>query len=209
MESIFYCIFIENLLFDLIAKDRDINLTDDEIIALHRKANDNKWLGVLLERYTTLLLGVGIKYLKDKDASADAVQQVFLKVLTSLPSGEIKNFKGWLYILMRNHCFQVLRDNKQERAIDAFYDLPADMPASEAELYKQEAELTQMKVAIEELDEGQRECVKMFYLEKKSYQDIMTRYGYTFKQVKSYIQNGKRNLKKLIIERRNNGGNHE
>lgn len=193
----------------MIPNNRDINLADDELIALHRKADDNKWLGVLLQRYTTLLLGVGIKYLKDKEEAADAVQQVFLKVLTSLPDGDIKNFKGWLYILMRNHCFQLLRDKKQARAVDTLQDIPAEVPTNIDELYQQEAELTQMADSIEELDEGQRYCIKMFYLEKKSYQEIMTIYGYTFKQVKSHIQNGKRNLKKLITERRNSGDAHE
>ena len=86
------------------------NLTDEELLQNYRADGDNQWLGRLLLRYTTLLLGVALKYLKDKNQAEDAVQQVFEKVLTHMPQQEIHNFKGWLYILMRNHCLQQLRD---------------------------------------------------------------------------------------------------
>src|SRR4028119_913142 len=85
-------------------------LSDDDLLLHYRRTGAAEWLGWLLQRYTVLLLGVGMKYLKDKDAAHDAVQAVFLKALTHLPQGEIQNFKGWLYILTRNHCLQQLRD---------------------------------------------------------------------------------------------------
>lgn len=181
-----------------------INLSDEELLRLHRRAKDNKWLGVLLQRYTTLLLGVAIKYMKDKEQAADCVQHVFLKALTSLPDEDIQNFKGWLYILMRNHCFQLLRDKKYVSSEEAFYDRPAPERPNEEQLYKHEYTIDQMNAAITELEEGQQVCIKMFYLEKKTYQQIMDARGYTFKQVKSYVQNGKRKLKLILEERLKN-----
>ncbi len=106
-----------------------INLTDDELLNMHRNSGDSKWLGVLLQRYTVLLLGVALKYLKDKEHAADAVQYVHLKALTSLPAGQISNFKGWLYILMRNYCFQQLRDKRYLQSEEVLTYVPAqDMP---------------------------------------------------------------------------------
>lgn len=177
------------------------NLTDDELLRLHRKSDDNRWMGVLLPRYTTLLLGVAMKYLKNKEQSADAVQQIFLKAITALPEEKIENFKGWLYILMRNHCLQLLRkkvyhDGDEQIALQEAHTAP-DKEA----LYQHEWTLEQMKESITELEEGQRACIKLFYLEKKSYQDIMDQKGYSFMQVKSYIQNGKRNLKKILTQK--------
>lgn len=179
------------------------NLTDDDLIRLHRKAADNKWLGILLQRYTTLLLGVAIKYVKDKEKAADCVQQVFLKALTSFPDGEIQNFKGWLYILMRNHCFQQLRDKRYMQPEDALYNHKAAEETDFTSLKQHDWTLEQMHESLAQLEEGQQICVKMFYLEKKTYNDITETTGYDFKQVKSYIQNGKRNLKKMLLKKIN------
>ena len=83
-------------------------LTDEELLQRYRESGNAEWLGHLLQRYTMLMLGVALKYLKQKEQAEDAVQQVFYKTLTHLPEGEILNFKGWLYVLMRNHCLQLL-----------------------------------------------------------------------------------------------------
>lgn len=172
--------------------------TDEELLHRYRATSDKEWLGLLLHRYTVLLLGVAMKYLKDKEQAADAVQQVFMKALTALPAGDIQNFKGWLYILMRNYCFQQLRDKRYLEGDDALKYKEAPAVADTRQLHEQEAEINKMKDALHRLDEGQRVCISMFYLEKKTYQQIMEEKGYSFMQVKSHIQNGKRRLKSMM-----------
>ncbi|MCB0701044.1 MAG: sigma-70 family RNA polymerase sigma factor [Chitinophagales bacterium] len=188
----------------MVNKATNINLSDEELLKLHRSAADSRWLGVLLERYTVLLLGVGIKYLKDKDEAADAVQQVFLKVLTSLPEEEMQNFKGWLYILMRNHCYQLLRNKKHNQGEAAIENHSASGDVDIKELYELELTIDELNESLTELDEGQQVCIKLFYLHKMTYQQIMEQKGFSFMQVKSHIQNGKRKLKKLLLEKRQN-----
>src|ERR1043165_741893 len=146
--------------------------TDEELLLRFRSTGDNVWLGVLLQRYTLLLLGVAMKYLKDKDAAQDAVQQIFLKSLTHLPEGEIGNFKGWLYVLMRNHCLQKLRDQKYFAAEEVLDRIPADADALEA-LRQHELTLIELQEALKQLSPEQRSCVDSFYLQRKSYQGIM------------------------------------
>lgn len=178
-------------------------MTDEALLQAYRADSDNQWLGYLLQRYTALLFGVALKYLKDKAQAEDAVQQVFEKVLTHLPKDEILNFKGWLYILMRNHCLQQLRD-KTHIADDAILKY---VPASETdneEIKWQEHTLQQMNEAIEELNEEQKRTITLFYLKKYSYEQVIEQTGYTFMQVKSYIQNGKRNLRGLLIKKLGN-----
>lgn len=170
------------------------NLPDEDLLQAYRRSGDNNWLGLLLQRYTLLLLGVAMKYLKDKEQAQDAVQQVFLKALTHLPQGEIQNFKGWLYILMRNHCLQLLRDKTYLTAEDALQYVPAAADARE-ELLLHDYTLEQMNEALTKLVAEQKTCITLFYLQKKSYQQITDATGFTFAQVKSHIQNGKRNLK--------------
>lgn len=176
--------------------------SDEELLQVYHSTGDNHWLGVLLQRYTVLLLGVAMKYLKDKEQATDAVQQVFLKTLTSLPP-DVQNFKGWLYILMRNHCFQQLRDKKYMQGDEALRYSMANALPDVQELHRQEQEIDRMKDALVQLEEGQRLCLTMFYLEKKPYQQIMEEKGYSFMQVKSYIQNGKRKLKGILNKNRN------
>ena len=176
------------------------HLSDDDLLRTYRRTGDNAWLGHLLQRYTVLLIGVAMKYLRDKEAAHDAVQQIFLKSLTHLPAGEIGNFKGWLYVLMRNHCLQKLRDQKYFAADEVLSMIPAEADALEA-LRQKELTLTELQDALGQLSPDQRICVDAFYLQRKSYQGIMAETGYSFAQVKSHIQNGKRNLK-IILTRR-------
>ncbi len=175
-------------------------LSDEELLQAYRAGGDNQWLGFLLQRYTALLLGVALKYLKDKTKAEDAVQHVFETTLTKIPAEPIANFKGWLYILMRNHCFQLLRDktyNVDEAIIAGIPDEEAD----KEEVRLQEYTLEQMNEAIVQLSEEQRTTITMFYLRKQSYEQIIATTGYTFMQVKSYIQNGKRNLKTILTKK--------
>ena len=180
------------------------DLSDEELLSRYRSEGDREWLGGLLQRYTLLLFGVAMKYLQDRDAAEDAVQQVFLKTLTSLPQGAIHNFKGWLYVLMRNHCLQLLRDRSYDTGTDMLERVPAEVGSRE-ELLAREYTLEQLNESLKELHEDQRQALELFYYHKLSYQQIMDRTGYSFMQVKSYIQNGKRNLK-MILDKKLRGG---
>lgn len=177
------------------------NKTDEEILVAFRASGDNNLLGILLQRYTLLLLGVGINYLKDKDLAQDAVQQVFLKAITHLPKDHIQNFKGWLYVLMRNHCLQVLRDKHYLTDEQQLNNLSYTATDKDEIAWKEFA-LDNINGALEQLDEQQRNCIILFYLKKQTYKQICEGTGYSFEQVKSYIQNGKRNLKLILTQKK-------
>lgn len=179
------------------------NLTDEELLVNFRAGGDTIWIGYLLQRYTTLLLGVALKYLKNKSQAEDAVQQVFEKVLTHLPKEPILNFKGWLYILMRNHCLQQMRDKTYNTDETALKYVPAPETDKE-DIHMREHTLQQMNEAIELLNEEQKKTIVLFYLRKYSYEQIIAETGYTFMQVKSFIQNGKRNLKTILLKKLGN-----
>ncbi len=177
------------------------NHSDEDLLLKYRSTGNNDWLGLLLQRYTMLLLGVAMKYLKDKEQAEDAVQQIFLKALTHLPAGEIQNFKGWLYILMRNHCLQQLRDKTYHAGEEALGRVPQQETTDKAELWQQEQTLEQMTQLLKDLPAEQQQSIDLFYLKKLSYKEITDKTGFSFQQVKSYIQNGKRNLKLLLLKK--------
>ena len=186
----------------LTSPSKHSDLSDEELLQAYRTGGDNQWLGSLLKRYTALLLGVALKYLKDKNLAEDAVQQVFMKVLTHLPEN-ISNFKGWLYVLMRNHCLQHLRDKTLYTGDDAIAYLQAT-ETDKDEIQWHEHTLQQMNDAIEELNDEQKTAIVLFYLKKYTYEQIIDQTGYTFMQVKSHIQNGKRNLKNILLKKLGN-----
>lgn len=177
------------------------HISDADLLLRYNSDKDQHWLGVLLERYTLLLFGVCMKYLKDEHAAQDAVQQIFLKVLTDAGKYKIDFFKSWLYMVAKNHCLMQLR-NSGNKITKELTDAHAPVNDSALnDLYEQEYTYEKLEEAIEELSAEQRQCVILFYLKKNSYQQISEKTGYSSMQVKSYIQNGKRNLK-LILEKK-------
>lgn len=177
------------------------HITDQELLEYFYADNNQEWIGILLQRYTLLLFGVCMKYLKDETESKDCVQQIFLKVLTEVPKYKVDYFKSWLYMVAKNHCLMRLRDKGTKSVKElTSEDLP-DQVDNKQDLIKNEQTFDLLEEAIGELNDEQRLCVNLFYLQKKSYQQIADQTGYNMMQVKSYIQNGKRNLK-IILERK-------
>jgi RNA polymerase sigma factor (sigma-70 family) len=178
------------------------HMTDQELLDNFYSTLDNDWLGILLPRYTLLLLGVCMKYLKNEEEARDCVQQIFVKVITELGKYRVDYFKSWIYTIARNHCLMKLRDRHGHVAELSETMLAAwdEDPGKNSHREKEEL-LEWMGQALEELGKEQKLCVILFYLEKRSYQDISLHTGYTMMQVKSYIQNGKRNLK-LLMEKK-------
>jgi RNA polymerase sigma factor (sigma-70 family) len=184
----------------LLHHDKD----DKELLLCFYKDGNNEWLGILLQRYTGLLLGVSMKYLKNEENAKDAVQQIFLKVINELQKYKVDYFKSWLYMIAKNHCLMQLRGKgKITTEINDNSLQAADESEAKETYLKKETSLTQLEEALTLLNEEQRICVTLFYLHKKSYQEIVTETNYTILQVKSSIQNGKRNLK-IQMERMTN-----
>ncbi len=179
-------------------------MTDQDLMEKFRQSGDNSWLGILLERYTLLLFGVCLKYLKNEEGAKDAVQQIFLKVITELPKYKVDYFKSWLYTIARNYCLMKIRD-KGKKTVEINDRMP--LAQSEEEENKQlfhqmkDREYTLMNEALHELTPEQKTCIEEFYLGQKTYQQIADKTGFNYMQVKSYIQNGKRNLKILLQKR--------
>jgi RNA polymerase sigma factor (sigma-70 family) len=184
-----------------LAKSRFDHITDAELLDRYRTDGNTEWMGILLERYTLLLLGLCLKYLKNETEARDAVQQIFLKVLTEAGKYKIDYFKSWLYMVAKNHCLMKLRE-KGARMHKELTDHPAEPEETDRQaLLEHEMTYDLLEEALNELGEEQRQSVILFYLKKNSYQQIAEKTGYSLLQVKSYIQNGKRNLR-ILLERK-------
>lgn len=175
------------------------HITDAGLLDNFYREKDNEWLGILMQRYTLLLYGVCMKYLKDEEEAKDAVQQIFLKAIAELRKYPVTYFKSWIYMIARNYCLMQLRD-KSKVSVSVTEKMLVDTGEEEGLKAHQlkDTTLDMLDEALGELNRDQRKCVELFYLQKKSYNDIASITRFSLLQVKSYIQNGKRNLKNLI-----------
>ena len=176
---------------------------DKELLGYFYTDKNNEWLGILLQRYTLMIFGVCMKYLKNEEEAKDGVQQVFLKVLNEVPKYRVEYFKSWLYMIAKNYCLMKLRDKGKQTTEIKEQNLVAPQEADVPAFMEKDKQLDLMAMALLKLNKEQQECVSLFYLEKRSYQQIVDVTGYSLMQVKSHIQNGKRNLK-LQMERLEN-----
>ena len=175
--------------------------SDLELIQEYKLTRDNLFVGILYKRYAHLVLGLCIKYLKDKDEAQDAVMQIFEKLLADLLKHQIEFFKSWLYTFSKNFCLMQIRQRQtklrkeielQENA-GLFMETEAMGHPNHADA--KEVQYGLLEQAISELNHEQKICIEWFYLKDKSYQEITDLTGFSLNEVKSYIQNGKRNLK--------------
>ncbi len=182
------------------------HIDDKDLLNKFYSDHNNEWLGELLPRYTLLLFGVCMKYLKNEEDAKDCVQQIFLKAINELHKYKVEYFKSWIYMIAKNHCLMKLRD-KGKYSVEITEQMAAapDTTDDRNLLFEKDNALNKMQTALQLLNHEQQLCVTLFYLEKKSYMDIATKTGLTMMQVKSNIQNGKRNLKLLLEKKINHG----
>ena len=176
-------------------------LSDAELVQQYKKTGDLALVGVLYNRYMTLVFGVCLKYLKDREESRDAVMQIFEKLIVSLMEHDVTHFKSWLYVTSRNHCLMFLRSRKGRNHEDvSAHFMENEMILNLQEEPEMENNLTKLEKCMEHLIAEQKDCVALFYMKQKCYKEIVQITGFDDNKVKSYIQNGKRNLK-LCMER--------
>ena len=177
--------------------------TDADLLSLFKKTSDNTYLGELLERYSLLVFGVCMKYLKDQTSAQDATQQVFEKVIKEVTKYEIPYFKSWLYSVAKNQCLMQLRNSSHkiqyaDRDIQDLEINAGDDSGLKLREYMLQDKLEILQDSLQKLNKDQSTCIELFYLQKLSYREIEQNTGFTFQQIKSNIQNGKRNLRMML-----------
>lgn len=175
--------------------------SDLELIAEYKNTENKLFVGILYKRYSHLVLGLSLKYLKNEDEAKDAVMQIFEKLFTDLLKHKLEFFKSWLYTYSKNFCLMIIRTRQSklkkeielENNADLFMETESGLHLNKAE--EKEKQFVALESAINELKDEQKKCIDLFYLKEKSYVEIAEITGFTINEVKSYIQNGKRNLK--------------
>ncbi|NDV82791.1 RNA polymerase sigma factor [Bacteroides sp. 51] len=181
-------------------KNHIATLSDEDLLAQHKKSGHAEYFGTLYNRYIPLLYGLCLKYLNDEAKAQDAVMQLFENLLPKISGYDIQTFRTWLYSVARNHCLQILRKESKEILVDFNSDL---MESDEVLhlLCEEDGNAERMQAlrnCLGRLPDGQRISITHFFMQEMSYADIAEKTGYSLNTVKSNIQNGKRNLKICI-----------
>jgi RNA polymerase sigma factor (sigma-70 family) len=176
-------------------RPKSINDNDDQrLLNSYRETNDLTILGKLFEPQVPLVYGVCLKFLRDEDTAKDAVMGIFEELVKKVKDREIKHFHSWLYVLSKNYCLMQLRAGKKMEVIslDDFMEFSPNLHPDEN---NREAALVALEQCLDKLTPAQKQSINLFYLQEKCYNEIVELTGFSFNEVKSYIQNGKRNLK--------------
>lgn len=171
-------------------------LSDEELVLLIRQEQASQCIGILYERYGHLVFGLALKYLKNKNEAEDLTAHVFEHLFNKLQKHTIQNFKSWLYTLSRNECLMFLRKQQPQGNVSAEMYALQEEPAEDLAEKEIKLELLEEKMTL--LKDEQHACIRLFYLEEKSYQQVSDELKLPLSKVKSAIQNGKRNLKLLL-----------
>ena len=192
------------------------SLADAELIARYKRTEDLQYLGQLYQRYMELVYGACLKYFKDADKAKDAVMQIFEELIVKVKKHEVENFKSWLYQVAKNYCLMQLRTPRNLKTVE----IPASLMQSEENMHlngvsdwtaselEKEQNFQRLEHCLTTLSEEQRRAVKLFYLEGKCYNEIVEVMGQEWNQVRSFIQNGRRNLK-ICMEKSEEVGDRE
>lgn len=184
-----------------------VNLSDEELVQRYRNSHDSAYVGELYIRYTHLVYGVCLKYLKNDADAQDATMQIFEKLLKELKKHHIAIFKPWLYTVVKNHCMMEFRKesqiqkNSEKLKKELQKNVEIEPTVHLTEENEKELILKKLEEGMYDLKDEQKLCVEQFYLMNKSYQQIADEHDFTINEVKSFIQNGKRNLKIYMTQK--------
>lgn len=179
------------------------NLTDKELVSLFKKNSDSKYLSELYQRYMELVFGVCLKYFKDAEKAKDGVMDIYESLSVKLKQHDVDNFKAWLSVVARNHCLMQLRSPRNLKTSELNTDFMQSVQQSHLknEVLEKEESFKILENCMDTLPKDQQQSIQLFYLEKKCYNEISEITGFEWSKVRSYIQNGKRNLKLCLEEK--------
>lgn len=183
----------------LFVPSKKTEASDAILLEKFRETEELIFLGELYQRHSEMVYYVCLRYFQDAEKSKDAVMQIFEHLINKVNKQPIQDFPKWLYVVSKNHCLMDLRasKNKIEVPLADFVEFSLSLHQDEYAQDK-EQQLTQLERCMDSLPEKQKVSIDLFFLHEKCYLEVVETTGYSMKEVKSYIQNGKRNLKNCM-----------
>ena len=177
-------------------------LSEQEILKRYKLQSETEYVGEIFVRYMPLIYGLCLKLLKNKAESEDATMGIFELLAKKLKTQNVDNFKSWLYTVSKNYCFEILRQKQRTLTKEKDFSIVQSEAIFHPDDVNDDEEIFEkLENCISLLPDLQKVIIRMFYYEKKSYQEIVDKEGLSWKQVRSNIQNGRRNLKNCMEQK--------
>ena len=175
---------------------RSTSASDKDLILQYKNSLEPAIVGELYQRYMELVYGVCLKYLQHPENAQDSVISIFEELTVKLQKHDVDNFKSWLYTLAKNHCLMRLRSEKKQTTVS--FDV--ELMHSEENLHlngvlEREENFKKLEYCLGQLQSEQRKVIELFYFKGHCYNDIIAQTGMDHNTIRSYLQNGRRNLK--------------
>lgn len=175
------------------------SFTDEALLNEFKSTGNQEALARLYLHFSDLVYGTCLKYLQEPEDAKDAVMNIYQELLKKLPNHEVENFKGWLYVLTKNHCLMQLRAAKKNITVSfENHGMQSDEFSHLESVMEKEDEFKRLEKCMETLTKEQKQSIEMFYYQNKCYNEIVETTGMDWNKVRSTIQNGRRNLKNCI-----------
>ena len=187
---------------------------EDVKLMLRFQAGERKAFEQLVKRNLNNVHALVFRFLRESSMIDDITQEVFLRIYRNADKYEPRaKFSTWLYRIVANLCFNVMRSRRRKRTVSlessgAEDDLRHDVPDSaqpapqdqmdKAELYEQVGR------AIGELPENQRIAIILNKYQSKNYEEIAAVLDTSTMAVKSLLSRARSNLRnrlRLYIEK--------
>ena len=175
------------------------DMDDLELVARYRNQGDMQCIAILMDRYAGQIVAFGIKQLDNQEDVRDFANDVYLKLTEKLKTNEPQNFKSWLYVFMRNLCYD---KGRRQQLAEQFV---VSQKAAGTDVVEEEIDKTLdhklLHQAIDELPNRESEVIRLIYLEEKNYLEAMEATGLTFNQLRGIRNRGMARLKVSLQKR--------
>lgn len=172
------------------------NAREAEWVELFRTTGHNEYFERLYELCRKKVYARCLQLLRNSTEAEDVTHEVFLRAFEKFSSLKGGNFSGWVSKIACNLCLNRIRDGITHRRLleESQLETKALQPAS---VERETIQAEYMRIAhgiIQELQPEQRKVLLLKYLEGLSYREIEQITGYDGNQVRSYLQNARRNF---------------
>ena len=172
------------------------SLTDLELISRYQQSGETNWISILMDRYANQIVAFGLKQIRNQDDVRDFTNDVFVKLVEKLQHAEVRDFKNWLYMFMRNMCYD---QGRRKQLFDQYVGQhPRDDKHEIEERLQEQMDHAHIYKALEEMPEKEAIVIRKIYLEEKNYQEVMEETGLSFNQLRGVRNRGMKRMREIL-----------
>jgi RNA polymerase sigma-70 factor (ECF subfamily) len=171
------------------------------------RKGDAKAFELLVARHQRSVYNLALRFLHDSDEAEDLAQDVFIRIYkaaaTYTPDAK---FTTWLYTIVKNLCFNVLRSRRQAKVVSVDDEALPELPAKNenpVERISREQIGERVRHAVRKLPENMRLVVILSKYHGLSYEEIAGIMGCSVNAIKLRVHRAKSILAEELSDLRN------